>query len=279
MGRSRACPSLCDPLAGQPLGNRPAPPLVPRVLATCAPCEGRGGASGASLALGGAGRDGCERPRSTLRHAPKQRPVRPNAGPTGPTRGGQRGLQRRRGLQETGVVVARRQDDHGPRQITATRRALRHLRGVQPPPRNGPQTLPTAPPARTGPGHDPTRLVEGRLPLGVRGIVRVAAALGGLRRLQNRPQSARRRAFDLDVGGPTRRHRCTASGTYHGLRVTPSYAPLRAHLGPLEPRQRGAPDHAVHTEEMAFFTGPLGPGSLLVVYGHRHYITRSGQLH
>ena len=189
MGRSRACPSLCDPLAGQPLGNRPAPPLVPRLLATCAPCEGRGGASGASLALGGAGRDGCERSRSTLRHAPKQRPVRPNAGPTGPTRGGQRGLQRRRGPQETGVVVARRQDDHGPRQITATRRALRHLRGVQPPPRNGPQTLPTAPPARTGPGHDPTRLVEGRLPLAMRGAVCAAAALEALRRLQNPPRS------------------------------------------------------------------------------------------
>jgi hypothetical protein len=96
------CPSLCDPLAGQPLGNRPAPPLVPRVLATCAPCERRGGASGASLALGGAGGDGCERPQSTLRHAPEQRSVRPNAGPTGPTRGGQRGLQRRRGPRETG---------------------------------------------------------------------------------------------------------------------------------------------------------------------------------
>ena len=100
---------------------------------------------------------------------------------------------------------------------------------------------------------------RGRPTSGVRSIVRAAVALRALRRLRSTPPSARSRALERDVGGPTRRHRCTTSGACHGLRVTPSWASLRADLGPLEPRPRRRPHHAVHGEEMVIFDGMAGP--------------------
>ena len=116
---------------------------------------------------------------------------------------------------------------------------------------------------RRGPERGRTRRWKGAPTSGARSIVRAAVALRALRRLRSTPPSARSRALERDVGGPTRRHRCTTSGACHGLRVTPSWAPLRADLGPLEPRPRRRPHHAVHGEEMVIFDGMAGPVSRL----------------